>query len=102
MEGTFGAYETSIFKAVCTGTVIGAVLFLVGTTAMSWVVGFDFGPAIALGAFTAFWGGAGFGGMFGAIAAATRHEREISDTVVPSRQATSEEASIEARQDLAA
>jgi hypothetical protein len=76
MEGPFGAFEASIFRAICVGTLIGAVVFAVGMTALAILVGVSFEAAVVLGAFTALWGGAGFGGMFGAIMAARRHELE--------------------------
>ena len=76
MDHPFGAYEASIFRAICLGTLIGAVAFAVGTTALAVLVGVSFEAAVVLGAFTAFWGGVGFGGMFGAIMAARRHELE--------------------------
>ena len=74
--GQFGAYEASIFRAICTGTIIGAILFATVTTVVAVAVGVSLAAAIVLGLFTALWGGAGFGGMFGAIVAARRHEAE--------------------------
>jgi len=74
VDHPFGTYEASIFRAICVGTLIGAVVFAVGMTALAMMVGVSFEAAIVLGAFTALWGGAGFGGMFGAIMAARRHE----------------------------
>jgi hypothetical protein len=76
VDHPFGAYEATIFRAICVGTLVGAVVFAVGMTAIAMWVGVSFEAAVVLGAFTAFWGGAGFGGMFGAIMAARRHELE--------------------------
>jgi hypothetical protein len=85
MKHQFGAYEARIFRGICIGTLIGAVAFSIGMTGIALVVGVSWEAAIVLGAFTALWGGAGFGGMFGAITVARRHEfeekREVPTTV---------------------
>ena len=65
MDHPFGAYEASIFRAICIGTLVGAVVFAVGMTALALLVGVSFSAAVVLGAFTALWGEPGSEGCSG-------------------------------------
>jgi hypothetical protein len=56
------------------GTAIGGLLTFVVTAGITLLATQDVWPSVGVGVFAAFWGGPGFGGMLGAIAAATRTE----------------------------
>lgn len=63
-------------KALVVGVVVGVVVsFIVVATALR-ETGQDWGAALGMGAFVAFWGGLGFGGMISGVIWATRNEAE--------------------------
>ena len=66
--------EAGLGRAFVMGTVIGCVVVFLVLGGISLAVGLGVGPAIAIGAFTAFWGGPGFGGMMGAVLHHSRTE----------------------------
>ena len=71
--------ESAALRGALIGTVIG--FFVVGgfTIAVALNAGTSLIAAAGLGAFAAFWGGPGFGGMLGATLAATRNEERERD-----------------------
>ena len=66
--------ESAALRGALIGTVIG--FFAVGgfTIGAALNAGTSLIAALGLGAFAAFWGGPGFGGMLGATLAVTRNE----------------------------
>jgi hypothetical protein len=77
--------ESAALRGALIGTVIGFVLVGAFTIVIALNAGTSVLAAVGLGAFAAFWGGPGFGGMLGATLAVTRseereraHEREAA------------------------
>lgn len=70
-------------SAAARGAIVGMVVgfFVVGAIAVAITLnaGSDLVPALGLGAFAAFWGGPGFGGMLGATLAATKADAAERD-----------------------
>ncbi len=66
--------ESAAMRGAIVGTVIG--FFAVGTIAVAIALnaGTSVISAFGVGAFAAFWGGPGFGGMLGATLGATRND----------------------------
>ncbi len=60
-------------RAFVKGTVLGTVLVFLFCGGISLLAGLGIGAAIGIGAFTAFWGGPGFGGMMGATVYFSQH-----------------------------
>ena len=63
-----------VVRSAVVGAALGIVAFVVGVGALGLWVGLDLGAALALGAFTGFWGGLGFGGMIGGVVGVNRTE----------------------------
>lgn len=57
-----------------TGVIVGVVVSFVVVTGGLLATGQGVGASLGLGAFVAFWGGLGFGGMVGGVVWATREE----------------------------
>jgi hypothetical protein len=68
-----------VARAAVRGAVVGVVLMAIIGSAISLIAGFGLTPSVAIGFFCAFWGGLGFGGMFGALFGLMREE----DTTYP-------------------
>jgi hypothetical protein len=66
--------DDGIVRAFVMGALVGCVATFAFFFAMSLILGLGLGPAIGIGAFTAFWGGPGFGGMMGAVLRYSRKE----------------------------
>jgi hypothetical protein len=60
-------------RAFVRGTIAGTLLVFLFCGGVSLWAGLALGPAIGIGAFTAFWGGPGFGGMMGATVYFSNH-----------------------------
>ncbi len=60
-------------RAFVRGTILGTVLVFLFCGGISLLAGLGIGAAIGVGAFTAFWGGPGFGGMMGATVYFSQH-----------------------------
>lgn len=56
------------------GSVVGGLLTFLVTGGITLLATQELGPALVVGGFAGFWGGPGFGGMLGAVTAATRAE----------------------------
>jgi hypothetical protein len=67
--------DDGIVRAFVVGALVGCVATFTFFVAMSLLIGLGLGPAIGIGAFTAFWGGPGFGGMMGAVLRYSRNEQ---------------------------
>ena len=75
--------ESAALRGAILGTVIGILVVGLGTAAIALNAGASMIAAVGLGAFAAFWGGPGFGGMLGGTLAAVRNdalERERATT----------------------
>lgn len=59
--------DPGLGRAFALGSAIGFVVVFLVYSGVAWVAGVTAVPAIAVGLFTAFWGGPGFGGMLGAV-----------------------------------
>jgi hypothetical protein len=68
--------DDGIVRAFVVGALVGCVATFMFFCSMSLILGLGLGPAIGIGAFTAFWGGPGFGGMMGAVLRYSRNESE--------------------------
>lgn len=66
--------ESAAMRGAIVGTFVGFGVVGAITLAIALNAGSSMLPAIGLGAFAAFWGGPGFGGMLGATLAATRND----------------------------
>lgn len=64
-------------RAFVRGTIVGTILVFLFCAGLSLLAGLDVGPAIGIGAFTAFWGGPGFGGMMGATVYFSLHSEDF-------------------------
>jgi hypothetical protein len=67
--------DAGLFRAFVKGSIIGFVAVFVLLGGMILAVGMGIAAALGVGAFTAVWGGPGFGGMMGAILHDSRTER---------------------------
>jgi hypothetical protein len=78
--------ESAAARGAIIGTIIG--FFAVGGVAVAIALnaGTSVIAAIGVGAFAAFWGGPGFGGMLGATLAACRNDALERDREVAARQ----------------
>lgn len=56
-----------LLRSVVVGALVGVVLSFVGTTVGMLLADVEFGSAVGLGLFIAFWGGLGFGTMVGGV-----------------------------------
>lgn len=65
--------ESAALRGAILGTVIGFVVVGAIAAAIALNAGASMIAAAGFGAFAAFWGGPGFGGMLGATLSATRH-----------------------------
>ena len=65
--------EERLGRAFIRGTIAGTVLVFLFCGGISLLAGLGVGAAIGIGAFTAFWGGPGFGGMMGATLYFSQH-----------------------------
>jgi hypothetical protein len=59
--------DDGIGRAFVVGAIAGYVATFTFFAPMALILGLGIGPAIGIGAFTAFFGGPGFGGMMGAV-----------------------------------
>lgn len=66
--------ESAALRGAVIGTVIGFVVVGAVTVAIALNAGTSVVAALGVGAFAAFWGGPGFGGMLGATLGVTRNE----------------------------
>ncbi len=64
---TSGGPDEGMGKAFIMGSVIGFVASFTLFGGVALAAGLGTGAALGIGAFTAFWGGPGFGGMMGAV-----------------------------------
>jgi len=71
-EGLFGV--EGLGRSFLIGAIVGGLITFVVTAGITLMATGDVGPAVGVGAFAAFWGGPGFGGMLGAVSAASRAE----------------------------
>jgi hypothetical protein len=69
----FEADESGIGRAAVVGAAIAAVIVWTFVAAVALYAGAHLGESIAMGAFAAFFGGPGFGGMLGAVTSIERH-----------------------------
>jgi hypothetical protein len=69
--------EQHLSRAFLKGTIVGTVLVFLFCGGISLLSGLALGPAIGIGAFTAFWGGPGFGGMMGATIYFSYHQEDF-------------------------
>jgi hypothetical protein len=67
--------DAGLVRAFVGGSIIGFVAVFVILGGMTLAAGMALGAALGVGAFTAFWGGPGFGGMMGAVLHYSRTER---------------------------
>ena len=70
-DSMFGV--AGIGHAFLVGSVIGFLLTFLVTGGITLYATGQWGPSVGVGAFAAFWGGPGFGGMLGAVSAAGGH-----------------------------
>ena len=61
------SFDRAVLTGFVKGTIVGTVVVFLICGGITVVAGFGWGPAIGVGAFAAFWGGPGFGGMLGAV-----------------------------------
>lgn len=61
------AEAVGLAKSVAFGSLIGVVLSFFSVLLAMGVAGYGWGPGAGLAAFTAFWGGLGFGSMVGGV-----------------------------------
>jgi hypothetical protein len=66
--------DAGLARAFVRGSIVGFVATFVLLGGMTLAVGMGVGAALGVGAFTAFWGGPGFGGMMGAVLHYSRAE----------------------------
>lgn len=66
--------DAGLVGAFVKGSLVGFVAVFVLLGGMTLAVGMGIGAALGVGAFTAFWGGPGFGGMMGAVLHYSRNE----------------------------
>lgn len=66
--------DAGLVRAFVKGSIIGFVAVFVLLGGMTLAAGMGIAAALGLGAFTAFWGGPGFGGMMGAVLHYSRTE----------------------------
>jgi len=71
---TAWANPPGIERALTIGVVIGVAISFFGVGGAFLAGGQGFGASIGMGAFVAFWGGLGFGGMIGGVVWATQVE----------------------------
>ena len=78
----FEADESGIGRAAVIGSAIAAVIIWTFVALVAMYAGAHLGESIAMGAFAAFFGGPGFGGMLGAV---TYIERQHAASSKPAR-----------------
>jgi hypothetical protein len=66
--------DAGLARAFVRGSIVGFVATFVLLGGMTLALGMGVGAALGVGAFTAFWGGPGFGGMMGAVLRYSRTE----------------------------
>lgn len=66
--------DGGLARAFVRGSVVGSVVVFLLLGGLALATGAGLGPAVGVGAFTAFWGGPGFGGMMGAVLHYSRNE----------------------------
>jgi hypothetical protein len=59
--------DTGILIGFVKGSILGGLVVFLVCAAIAVAAGCGLGPAVGIGAFAAFWGGPGFGGMMGAV-----------------------------------
>jgi hypothetical protein len=69
-ENMFGV--DGIVRSFLLGTAVGGVMTFLVTGGITLLACHQFWPSVGVGAFAASWGGPGFGGMLGAVSAASR------------------------------
>lgn len=87
----FEANERGIGRAVVIGAAIASVIVWTFVTLAAMYAGEELGGSVAMGAYAAFFGGPGFGGMFGAVIYIERQNAESQKSarnVAPSVQDT--------------
>lgn len=86
MESILGTSNTDegwdepvgLLRSVTVGALVGVVLSFIGTTIGMLVADVEWGAALGLGAFVAFWGGLGFGSMVGGVVWVSNNEWHLS------------------------
>lgn len=68
------AEATGLAKAVALGSLVGVVVSFVAVLLAMVAGGYGWGVGLGLAAFTAFWGGLGFGSMVGGVIYLSAHE----------------------------
>ena len=66
--------ESGLGEAFLKGSIVGFVVVFVLLGGVTLAAGMGVAAALAIGTFTAFWGGPGFGGMMGAVLHHSRTE----------------------------
>lgn len=66
--------DAGLVQAFVKGSIVGFVAVFVLLGGMTLAAGMGIAAALGVGAFTAFWGGPGFGGMMGAVLHYSRTE----------------------------
>lgn len=66
--------DAGLARAFVRGSVVGSVAVFVLLGGLTLAAGMGAAAALGVGAFTAFWGGPGFGGMMGAVLHYSRTE----------------------------
>lgn len=65
--GQLESSDRAVLASFVKGSIIGAIVVFLVCGGITVAAGFGWGPAVGVGAFAAFWGGPGFGGMMGAV-----------------------------------
>jgi hypothetical protein len=76
LQDVAAAEESPVARGVVVGAAVGIVCFVIGISALAIAVGVPVWSSIGLGAFTALWGGLGFGAMIGGVHALNRMEHQ--------------------------
>ena len=74
--------DPGLGRAFALGSVIGFVVVFLVYSGVASVAGVSAVPAAAVGLFTAFWGGPGFGGMLGAVMFDERRKKREAEAAV--------------------
>jgi hypothetical protein len=66
--------ESGLVRAFIVGSIVGFVVTFVLCGGIALACGFSSGASLGVAAYTAVWGGPGFGGMMGAVLRYSRNE----------------------------